>query len=230
MASSTVDFQLFDADNHYYEATDAFTRHLEPQLAEAHDAVGGDQREAAAARRRPGQPLHPEPDLRSRRAARRARRLLPRPEGGRRHPRRVRRARADQPGVPRAGGPRRADGRAGDRRVLPLPDARRRDGAAARQRPRGGPRRVPRVQPVDARRLDVRLPGPDLRRAVLHAARPGRRGARARLGARAGREGHRHARRAGAGADRVPLTRRPRVRPVLGPPRRSRDPRRVPLG
>ena len=32
MASSTVDFQLFDADNHYYEATDAFTRHLEPAL------------------------------------------------------------------------------------------------------------------------------------------------------------------------------------------------------
>ena len=25
-------FQLFDADNHYYEATDAFTRHLDPQI------------------------------------------------------------------------------------------------------------------------------------------------------------------------------------------------------
>ena len=24
----TVDFDAFDADNHYYEATDAFTRHL----------------------------------------------------------------------------------------------------------------------------------------------------------------------------------------------------------
>jgi predicted TIM-barrel fold metal-dependent hydrolase len=33
MASSDVDFQLFDADNHYYEATDAFTRHLDPRLA-----------------------------------------------------------------------------------------------------------------------------------------------------------------------------------------------------
>ncbi len=32
MASATVDFQLFDADNHYYEATDAFTRHLDPKL------------------------------------------------------------------------------------------------------------------------------------------------------------------------------------------------------
>jgi len=30
---ATVDFDAFDADNHYYEATDAFTRHLPPQHA-----------------------------------------------------------------------------------------------------------------------------------------------------------------------------------------------------
>jgi predicted TIM-barrel fold metal-dependent hydrolase len=29
---AALDFQLFDADNHYYEATDAFTRHLDPQM------------------------------------------------------------------------------------------------------------------------------------------------------------------------------------------------------
>ena len=28
---AALGFQLFDADNHYYEATDAFTRHLEPE-------------------------------------------------------------------------------------------------------------------------------------------------------------------------------------------------------
>jgi predicted TIM-barrel fold metal-dependent hydrolase len=28
-----VDFELFDADNHYYEAVDAFTRHLDPKMA-----------------------------------------------------------------------------------------------------------------------------------------------------------------------------------------------------
>ena len=28
-----LDFAAFDADNHYYEATDAFTRHIEPQFA-----------------------------------------------------------------------------------------------------------------------------------------------------------------------------------------------------
>jgi len=30
---ATLDFQAFDADNHYYEALDAFTRHIEPQYA-----------------------------------------------------------------------------------------------------------------------------------------------------------------------------------------------------
>src|SRR6195952_4332118 len=30
---ATLDFEAFDADNHYYEALDAFTRHIEPQYA-----------------------------------------------------------------------------------------------------------------------------------------------------------------------------------------------------
>ena len=30
--STELGFELFDADNHYYEATDAFTRHLEPAM------------------------------------------------------------------------------------------------------------------------------------------------------------------------------------------------------
>src|SRR4051794_6671397 len=29
---SVADFPIFDADNHYYEALDAFTRHLDPKL------------------------------------------------------------------------------------------------------------------------------------------------------------------------------------------------------
>ena len=29
----TLDYQLFDADNHYYEATDAFTRHVPREMA-----------------------------------------------------------------------------------------------------------------------------------------------------------------------------------------------------
>ena len=30
---ATVDFDVFDADNHYYEAPDAFTRHLDGRMA-----------------------------------------------------------------------------------------------------------------------------------------------------------------------------------------------------
>ena len=29
---SQVDFEYFDCDNHYYEATDAFTRYVEPDM------------------------------------------------------------------------------------------------------------------------------------------------------------------------------------------------------
>ena len=31
--SRPLDFRPFDADNHYYEAEDAFTRHVEPEMA-----------------------------------------------------------------------------------------------------------------------------------------------------------------------------------------------------
>src|SRR3954463_5328673 len=42
----TVDFDVFDADNHYYEATDAFIRHLPPQRKKLVQwaEVGGKQR------------------------------------------------------------------------------------------------------------------------------------------------------------------------------------------
>ena len=30
--SGVIDFPVFDADNHYYEALDAFTRHLDPRV------------------------------------------------------------------------------------------------------------------------------------------------------------------------------------------------------
>ncbi|MEM7409456.1 MAG: amidohydrolase family protein [Myxococcota bacterium] len=33
IASSHIDFAAFDADNHYYEAEDAFTRHIDPKMA-----------------------------------------------------------------------------------------------------------------------------------------------------------------------------------------------------
>ena len=43
---ATVDFDAFDADNHYYEATDAFTRHLPAQYSKTVQwaEIGGKQR------------------------------------------------------------------------------------------------------------------------------------------------------------------------------------------
>ena len=38
----TVDYQLFDADNHYYEARDAFTRHIDPKYRDRAIEVGID--------------------------------------------------------------------------------------------------------------------------------------------------------------------------------------------
>ena len=32
MDADNLGFPVFDADNHYYEALDAFTRHLDPKL------------------------------------------------------------------------------------------------------------------------------------------------------------------------------------------------------
>jgi predicted TIM-barrel fold metal-dependent hydrolase len=43
----TLDYKIFDADNHYYEAPDAFTRHIEPQFAKRGMqwvTIGGKQR------------------------------------------------------------------------------------------------------------------------------------------------------------------------------------------
>ena len=49
-----IDFRVFDCDNHYYEAKDAFTRHIEPEFAKRGHAVGRDQRSRASARRAAG--------------------------------------------------------------------------------------------------------------------------------------------------------------------------------
>ena len=73
-----LDFKFFDCDNHYYEALDAFTRHIEPEYRKRAHAVGRTRRQAAAAGRRQGQPVHPEPDVRPGRPAGRDGRVLPR--------------------------------------------------------------------------------------------------------------------------------------------------------
>ena len=59
-----MDIRPIDADNHYYEPLDAFTRHLDKAFKNAGRAPGAGRQARRAAHRRPGQPLHPQPDLR----------------------------------------------------------------------------------------------------------------------------------------------------------------------
>ena len=68
---------VFDGDNHYYEALDAFTRHLDPALGPRcvqWCEINGRQVPRA---RRPGQPRGHQPDVQPDRQARRHVRLLP---------------------------------------------------------------------------------------------------------------------------------------------------------
>ena len=63
------DFHTFDADNHFYETRDAFTRHLPKEYAGAIKYVEVDGRTKIVVGGR-DQRLHPQPDLRRRRPAR----------------------------------------------------------------------------------------------------------------------------------------------------------------
>ena len=85
----------FDADNHYYEATDAYHPAHRPGHGQAGHAVGRDQRPATPAGRGQGQPVHPQPDVRPGGQAGQPRRVLPGPEPrGQGHPGPLRRPRA----------------------------------------------------------------------------------------------------------------------------------------
>ena len=77
-AMDELGYDAFDADNHYYEALDAFTRHLDPEARAPQRAVGRDQRAPVPRRRRPREPRRREPDVRPDRQGRRDARLLPR--------------------------------------------------------------------------------------------------------------------------------------------------------
>lgn len=44
----TLPFSAFDADNHYSETTDAFTRHLDPKIGPRAGPSSGQQRQGVA--------------------------------------------------------------------------------------------------------------------------------------------------------------------------------------
>ena len=188
---------VWDADNHYYEALDAFTRHLDPAVGPALRPVGDHRRAEVPRGRRQGQPGGDQPTFdpiakpgvpaASTSAATRTGsnplELLARP-------------RADPARVPRPRRPRRGARRAGPGRLLAVPDPRHDLRGAAAARPGG---RVPsRSAPSTAGSTRT---GASTTRAAS-SRRPTSRSPtrdwaveRARVGARPGRPPDRHAAR-----------------------------------
>ena len=121
-----MDFRPIDADNHYYEPLDAFTRHLDPQVqATAACRPVQDGKRVQLAHRRQGQPVRPEPDVRPDHRAGLPRPAVPRPDPRGRRPAHAdagRAARAPSTGTatPALRGARGA----GPRRGAAVPDAR----------------------------------------------------------------------------------------------------------
>ena len=120
---ANLGFSVFDCDNHYYEALDAFTRHIEPAYAKRAmqwATVNGKQRLLVGGKINR---FIPNPTFDPVSKPGRAGRVLPRPQPQRLGPgQAVRRAGPDLARVPRPGRPAGADGRAGPRRRdLPRP-------------------------------------------------------------------------------------------------------------
>ena len=225
MTSATLAIPVFDADNHLYETKDAFTKFLPDRYKGAVDYVEVRGRtkivikgtisdyipnptfEVVAA---PGAMEEyfrvGNPDGKDRRA------IFGEP---------IRSPEAFREPAARD----EADGRAGPGPVPHVPHPGQPPRGAPAGRSRGDPRRHPRPQRVDARDLELRLRGPDLRHPGHHPAdhRAGHRGAG--MGAGAGGQGR--ARPAGPGL-RVPrpsVVRPARVRPLLGAGAGGRHPR-----
>ena len=219
--ASHVDFEIFDCDNHYYEAIDAFTRHIEPRMAKRAMQWARDRRQdsACSSAARSTASSRTRPSTRSRSRARSTSTSAAA----------TRRARASAscsatstrcrpPRVPRPRRPPRSSWTSrASRRDLPA-HARRRHGAGAASttRRRWSPRSAPstagwtRTGASPTRSASSRAP-------LLHARRPRRRRGRAASGPSTTTP---------ASSCCVPgpvitpagraLARRPGVRPVLG--------------
>ena len=197
-----------------------------PAMRKRGDAVGDDRRQAATPRRRTGEPLHPEPDVR------------PGVEAGRAQPT----TSAAKAGV--------GDMRAAFGELDPMderPEYRNRDArlelmdeqgleacimlptlgvgmeTALEHDPDALLAVVPRVQPVARRGLGLQLPGPHLRGAVHHAASTSTgRSRSSSTRSRTTRGVDPDAAGLGVRRRASPLAGRPRARRVLGPTERGR--------
>ena len=140
MSAPTLDIPVFDADNHLYETRDSLTKFLPDRYKGAVDYVDVRGRTKIVVRGTISEYI-PNPTFDVVARPGRPGGLLPqRQPRGQEPPRDLRRADAGDPGVPRAGAPHRADGRAGHRPGADVPDA----GQPHRGADAGRPRHVPR--------------------------------------------------------------------------------------
>ncbi len=141
MSTTPLDCPVFDADNHLYETKDALTKHLPDRFRGAIDYAEIRGRTKILVRGQVSEYI-PNPDLRRRGPARRPGGLLPAGQPGGQEPARdLRRAHPSHPGVPRARASPRADGRAGSRPGLDVPDPGQPGRRAHEGRCRAHPRR-----------------------------------------------------------------------------------------
>ena len=172
----------------------------------------------------PGQRLHPQPDVRGGRPARRPGGLLPARQRRQELPRGDGQADEGHPRVPQPRSTPRGPRLARPRLHADVPDAGQPRRGASQGRSRPDPRHRARPQPVDVRDLAVQLRGPHL----LHPGdQPGQRRPRPRRtrmvpGTR--RQDRPGPARAGARLSRQPLHGPARVRPVLAGLRQGRHP------
>ena len=230
--SRKLPYPVFDADNHMYEAKDAFTRYLPPKYAGVIKYVEINGRTKIAIKNKISEYI-PNPTF-NKVAPPGAQELefrLKNPSSttqARGHPARAAaEVHRGAPGLLRPRSPHHAHGRPQHRPGDDVADTREPARGTSGRRPRRHPRGDPRVQPVDARGVDVQLRRPHLPDPGDHPAdrRPGDRGAR--VGRVPRGQGDPRPARAGPRLQRSsPLVRAAGVRPVLGGGARGRCRRR----
>ena len=200
--ATKLGYAVWDADNHLYEAVDAYTRHLPKRYEGAIRFVDVNGRDKLEILGKVSETI-PNPTYV----------VIPTPgawteyfRGNNPEGKSLRELAAADPlprRVPPSRPPAPAHGRAGHRRLRALPHHRGSARGAHEGRPRAHARGRARVQRVAARGLDVRLRGSHHPDPGRHPARRPRSGRRARVVPRPRREDRAHPSRAGAPARRL---------------------------
>ena len=189
-------FLAFDADNHYYEAEDAFTRHVDRASCRSAACSGptiDGQASACSSAARSTASSRTRPSTRSRSRACLDEYFRGKNPTARTSATLFGELEPIQPGVPRTATRSSRSSTSRDRGLLPVPDARRRHGGVAEARPRGGCWRRSAASTAGWTRTGASPTATGSSRRRTSRCRPGERGRGARVGARARRARRRDA-------------------------------------